>query len=283
MSAGIDRASSTTTPRTSVSPLIDVTRLGDPTGEGGQILLQIGRRPIAEDHPPLPERPDVVRLGLDDFAGAHGPTTGRQPLPVHERLVATLEAAGITPSARLVVFAETEKDLGAAARAWVTLRWAGAHDVRFLNGVFADGVARALEDLPVAAAHAAAVSEPFRIDPAATIEGDVIAATPPAHLVDARTSDAFSAVDEAGRPEHIPGAVNLPSTTVSAGGAILPADQVRAAYEELLGTTPVGRDIALSCGSGIAASVQALALASIGVTAPVYIGSWSEWSTRPGR
>lgn len=265
------------------SPLIAAERLGDLTGEGGQVLLQIGRRPLAEDHPPLPQRPDLVRLGLDDFVGEPGPSTGRQPLPEHERLVATLEAAGITPSTRLVVFAESEKDLGAAARAWVTLRWAGARDVRFLSGVFAGGVARALEDLSVTAPHPTAVREPFRIEPSATIEGDVIAATPPAHLVDARTSEAFSAVDEAGRPEHISGAVNLPSTAVSADGAILPADQVHTAYEELLGTTPVGRDIALSCGSGISASVQALALASIGVAAPVYIGSWSEWSKRPDR
>lgn len=283
MSPRIDRAPSPARTPATRNPLIGIEHLGEPAGETGRVLVQIGRRPLAPDHAPLPDRADLVRLSLDDFAGEPGPTTGRQPLPEHGQLVATLEAAGITPSTRLVVFAESEKDLGAAARAWVTLRWAGARDVRFLNGAFANGVARVLEELPIAPVPARPGSERFQIDAAATIEAEVIVATPPAHLVDARPSEAFSAVDEQGRTEHIAGAVNLPSSSVSAGGAILPAEQVHAAYEALLGTDPAGRDIVLSCGSGISASVQALALASIGVPAPVYIGSWSEWSKRPER
>ena len=34
---------------------------------------------------------------------------------------------------------------------------------------------------------------------------------------------------------------------------------------------------AVTCGSGVTASVLALALARLGVTAAVYDGSWSEW------
>src|SRR5688572_13016707 len=64
---------------------------------------------------------------------------------------------------------------------------------------------------------------------------------------------------------HIPGAGNLPYT----GGLDVPED-LRATEDEVV----------VYCGSGVTACVDVLALERGGVSAKLYPGSWSEWSSR---
>lgn len=42
-------------------------------------------------------------------------------------------------------------------------------------------------------------------------------------------------------------------------------------------------EVGAYCGSGITAAHLALALRQIGIIAPVYVGSWSEWIADPAR
>lgn len=273
----------------STSPLLsieDMARWPDPDSF---VLLQISRHTEQRPEDVVDTALRLVRLSLADFSGAETPISGRQPLPEHGTLVATLEAAGLTADTPLILFADTAKDLGATARAWVTLRWAGARDVRVLNGVFRPELREAL----AAFGHDSKTTEvltpapntsqgsQFVIDPTVTVDGDAIAVGfGSTTLVDARPVEAFGAVDEKGQREHIPGAVSVPSAVISDHGAIVSPEHVVAAFSAVLETVPAGRELALYCGSGVSASVDALALASIGVVVPVYIGSWSEWSKR---
>ena len=103
-------------------------------------------------------------------------------------------------------------------------------------------------------------------------------------LLDARPADRFNG--QAPEPRtglrsgHMPGALNLPwSSLVQADGALLPAEALRAAFEGA--GIDLASPIITSCGSGISASLLALALARLGRDdVAVYDGSWSEWGAR---
>ena len=78
---------------------------------------------------------------------------------------------------------------------------------------------------------------------------------------------------------HIAGALNAPFTdnlTAEAPGVFRSAADLRRHYE-FLGLTPE-TEVACSCGSGVTACHDILALALAGFPMPrLYPGSWSEW------
>ncbi len=77
---------------------------------------------------------------------------------------------------------------------------------------------------------------------------------------------------------HIPGARNVPSTRLLRGdGTLLPEDELTRVFGS------VGGDPAVYCGSGVTASVVVAALASAGVDAALFPGSWSQWSSDGSR
>ena len=95
-------------------------------------------------------------------------------------------------------------------------------------------------------------------------------------MVDARSPDRYRGdiepVDPV--PGHIPGAVNIPTDeNLTHDDLFKNADELAAVYSEIE-DTPV-----LSCGSGVTACHDALAMIVAGREMPdVYIGSYSEWS-----
>jgi thiosulfate/3-mercaptopyruvate sulfurtransferase len=104
-------------------------------------------------------------------------------------------------------------------------------------------------------------------------------------LVDARPAARFQGEAPEPRPGlrsgHMPGALNVPSSSVIApDGALKSAEQLKAVFEAA--GVDLARPIITTCGSGITASLLALALARLGRDrTPVYDGSWADWG-RPG-
>jgi thiosulfate/3-mercaptopyruvate sulfurtransferase len=68
---------------------------------------------------------------------------------------------------------------------------------------------------------------------------------------------------------------------VGEDGRFLPPDALRARYAAL-GVSP-GVAVAAYCGSGVTAAATVLALELAGVSAALYVGSWSGWVADPDR
>jgi len=114
------------------------------------------------------------------------------------------------------------------------------------------------------------------------VEADEVLGVPV--LVDARAPERYRGETEPIDPVagHIPGAVNVPTTTnLNAEGRFRPATELRALYAAagVDGT----EDVAVYCGSGVTAAHDVLALEVAGVRAALYPGSWSGWITDPTR
>lgn len=103
-------------------------------------------------------------------------------------------------------------------------------------------------------------------------------------ILDARSAGRFTGQEpepRAGmRSGHMPGALNLPYTSlVAADGTLKPDAELRAA---LTGAgIDMARPVVTSCGSGVSATVLLLALEKLGHgDLSLYDGSWSEWGSR---
>ena len=174
----------------------------------------------------------------------------------------------------------------AAARVWWTLRTMGFTDVFVLDGGLK---AWRSEGRPVESGEAVPAAEAVSADfrPALVRSLDDVSgiiASKAAQIVDARGGARFRAeVPEprAGlRSGHMPGACNVPfDVLLDADGRMKTAAEMAAIFQAA--GVDLSRPIVTTCGSGITASVLALALARLGrEDVAVYDGSWTEWGGR---
>ena len=98
-------------------------------------------------------------------------------------------------------------------------------------------------------------------------------------MLDARAPERYRGEVEPIDPVagHIPTARNAPAVdNLGPDGRLLPAAQLAARYRRLGGD----RDVVASCGSGVFACHDILAMTVAGLPEPIlYPGSWSDWSS----
>ena len=171
-----------------------------------------------------------------------------------------------------------------AARVWWMLRTMGHEDVAVLNGGLpkwkADGFA--VTDEPPRNKTERHFTPRFNaalIRDIDDIKSNV--KTGAEQIIDARAAGRFNG--EAPEPRkglrsgHMPGAKNVPFTTLLTDNGTLKATSDMRAVFETAGVD-VTKPSVTSCGSGVTAGVLSLALALLGNTdVAVYDGSWSEW------
>jgi thiosulfate/3-mercaptopyruvate sulfurtransferase len=217
------------------------------------------------------------------------PAEGRHPLPAIDAFRRRLGAWGIGPDTQVVVYDAGDGAM-AAARLWWLLRLVGHRHAAVLDGGFAawtasgapidatEPVATApVGDYPVRAFDAAQI--------ATTEEVASRLAQSPGWLLDARNGERFRGeVEPIDRVAgHVPGARNRPYGDNLHDGRFRPAAELRENFLELTEHRDP-REVVLSCGSGVTACHNLLAMEAAGlVGARIYAPSWSGWSSDPAR
>lgn len=243
---------------------------------GGKVpfLFESGRAQFDKGH--------IPGAGFLDLLGDLSDRSSALPfvLPSARQFGATMAKAGIGDGARVVLYGTAEPIW--AARIWWILRTFGFDNVAILNGGWTkwNAEGRPVSDLP----H---VYEPARFSPRERPESLVGKAAVLAAIDDAAvlTINALPAPIFAGtggpvfgRRGRIPGSVNVPFGSLHdpESGAYLAAGPLRDRFEAV-GAHKAERIIAY-CGSGIAASNDAFALALLGYdNVALYDASLAEW------
>lgn len=208
---------------------------------------------------------------------------GRHPLPTPTDFGKTLGKLGIRPESRVIVYDDKQGGMS-AARFWWMLTAVGHTQVQVV-----DGGLQAAESAGFPTASGEEIPTPGPAYPVQQWQlplADMEEVGAKAGAEDCRVIDVREAVRYSGATEpidlvagHIPGAINVPfSENLGADGFFLPADTLKAKYQEVLaGISP--ENTAIHCGSGVTACHTLLALAHAGLEIPkLYVGSWSEWS-----
>jgi thiosulfate/3-mercaptopyruvate sulfurtransferase len=203
-------------------------------------------------------------------------------LPTPEAFAGVAGELGLDRDATIVVY--DAHGIYSAPRVWWTLRVMGYSNVFVLDGGLKKWRA---EDRPVETAQTAL--SPASVAPvlAPELVVDLIRVTEAlagnkAQVVDARSAGRFRGETPEPRASlrsgHMPGALNLPfNEVVNADGTLKSDAELKAAFAHV----DLDRPIVTTCGSGVTASVLALALARLGrFDVAVYDGSWTEWGGR---
>ena len=221
--------------------------------------------------------PGAVYVSLEGELSDHSVAgRGRHPLPSGRAVEAAGRRWGVRTGVPVVVYDDWNR--AGSARAWWVLTAAGVEDVRILDGGLAAWPGE-LESGPV-------TPEPGDLTvphddlyagalPTLTAETVMTADT----LLDARAPERFLGDVEPIDPVagHIPGACNAPSTGFLAGdGTFMEEKDLAQLFGDIDGAGAY-------CGSGVTASVVVAALATLGIDAALYPGSWSEWCSDPTR
>ncbi len=226
--------------------------------------------------------PGATFMDLAGFNAPDAPLPSTMPDAAH--FAARAGRLGLRTDDRIVLYDDAPHRT--AARAWVMLRAFGFTDVALLDGGLAKWKAegRPLEQ-------GAAPVAPTIVEVPASGIGllDLTAMRTlqqdgSAQIVDARSTARFTGAEPDPRPGvapgHIPGARNLPYPQLfNADGTWKQGEALAAAF------TTAGVDLdhslAMTCGSGITASVLAFGAHLLGRDAAVYDGSWTEWGGDP--
>ncbi len=201
-------------------------------------------------------------------------------LPTPEVFADAVGELGLGREATIVVY--DTFGIRAAARVWWELRAMGFEKLHVLDGGLKTWIAegRPLETGP---------AEPRPVTVAPNYKSELVRNSTQVlmalesgtvQVVDARAGARFRG--EAPEPRaglrsgHMPGALNTPfDTLLNADGTLKSPQALRDVFQ--LAGVDLDAPIITTCGSGVTASVIALALATLGKDAAVYDGSWTEW------
>ena len=244
-------------------------------------LFDASMKPIVPVPNAVPEPPVYIpgslRFDFDDVLCDHN-TSLPHMMPSPEFFTDEMQKMGVNHDSAIVVYDKV--GVYSSPRAWWMFRAMGHDQVAVLDGGLPAWIQAGHETAPTLATPKG--------------RGDFVSRPQGGLFVDSKTvvqalaDSAFSVIDarSAGRfkgqePEpraglrggHMPNAVNIPYTDVLENGRLASKSKLRTIFEEYK-----NKKMIFSCGSGVTASLVALAAEQAGYKdLAVYDGSWSEW------
>ncbi|WP_417524358.1 3-mercaptopyruvate sulfurtransferase [Marinovum sp.] len=206
-------------------------------------------------------------------------------VPPVEKFMSRMRALGVGDGHQVVVYDST--GLFSAARVWWLFRLMGQENVAVLDGGLpkwrAEG--REIEDMPpvIRDRHMTVRVQNSLVRDVTQVSAATKLGTH--EIVDARAAARFTGAAkeprEGLRSGHIPGARNVPySTLLNSDGTMKSPEETRAIFEAA--GVDLTKPVITSCGSGVTAAILSLALERMGKTDhSLYDGSWAEWGQFP--
>jgi len=252
--------------------ILDCTVLVE-TDENGGLRILNGRANYEAGHIPSAGFADL----MGDLSGLDDPLMFT--MPPQEQFSAAMGALGVGDDSSVVLYTANNPDW--AARVWWMLHWAGFDRVALLDGGQQAWVA---DGLPLSTLPANRPAKQFT----ATFRPEMIADRD--QVLAATDNSAVRIVDALpvahyrgeysmyGRPGHITGATNLPSSDLlNAEGHYWSLDEL-----EMMHEGDRNDRVITYCGGGVAASSVAFTMHRLGFTdVAVYMGSLQEWVVDP--
>lgn len=231
--------------------------------------------------------PGAVYVHLDhNLSAPKNGTNGRHPLPETEVIAEYFSNLGIDNGTQAIVY--DARGGGIAGRLWWMLKYLGHEAVAVLDGGFPDWKRLGL---PVRSDRESRDPSQFtpRLNPYLKVVADEVLeriSEGSSLLIDSRAPERYRGEEEPFDPiaGRIPGAANrFWQTNLDADGRFRDPDILKAEFDSLIvGIAPA--ETIVYCGSGVTGCHNVLSMAYAGIQGvKLYAGSWSEWSSDPGR
>lgn len=261
--------------------IVSVQWLAENLSAENLILFDASMKPVFQVANPAPETPAYIpgslRFDFDNVLCDHN-TPLPHMMPSPEFFTNEMQKLGINNDSAIVVYDKI--NIYSSPRAWWMFKAFGHDQVAVLDGGLPAWIQAGYETTSTLA------TPTQRGDFASSPRGGLIVDSK--YVLQALSDSTFSVIDarSAGRfkgqsPEpraglrggHMPGAFNIPFADVLTDGKLSPKSVLRNIFEQ-----HKDKKMIFSCGSGVSATVVALAAEQAGYKdLAVYDGSWSEW------